>query len=179
MATTTASSTFTLPKVPVAHQDFVSYVNNKAGPEVAELVTPFNEFEARLREGFAQHRDHPSLQDPNVNAVPIFKQGQDVPRISKRDIDDKTHHQDHIIPLTAKNRKPAGAPATVETVQDFKKNFNLFSESSLVDLDWSNVVAAGSSVVTPLLPVPDKYNTSKKAQRYVASTLLPATLANP
>lgn len=137
---------------------------------MAQLVAPFNEYEARLREGFAQHRDHPSLQDPNVNAVPIFKQGQDVPRISKRDIDDQTHHQDHLIPLTAKDRKPAGAPATVETIQDFKKNFNLFSESSLVDLDWSNVVAAGSSVVTPLLPVPDKYNTSKKAQRHVVSS---------
>lgn len=167
MASTTASSTFILPKLPVAHQDFVSYVNHKEGKEVAKLVAPFNEYEARLREGFAQHRDHPSLQNPNVNAVPIFKQSEDVPRISKRDIDEKTHHQDHIIPLSAKNRKPAGAPATVESIQDFKKNFNLFSESSLVDLDWSNVVAAGSSVVTPLLPVPDKYNTSKKAQRYV------------
>ncbi len=47
----------------------------------------------------------------------------------------------------------------------FKKDFPLFSESSLVDLDWSNVVAAGSSVVTPFLPAPDKFSTSKKAPR--------------
>lgn len=163
MATTVDSSTFTLPKLPVAHKDFVSYVNHKDGNEISKLVAPYNQYEARLREGFAQHRDHPSLQDPNVNAVPVFS--QDVPRISKRAIDDKTHHETHIVPLNAKNRKPAAAPATVQSIQDFKKNFNLFSESSLADLDWSNVVAAGSSVVTPLLPVPEKYNTSKKAQR--------------
>jgi len=69
------------------------------------------------------------------------------------------------MPLQFKDRKLDGAPATVESLQDFKKNFNLFSESSLADLDWTNVVAAGSSVVTALLPVPDKYNTSKKSLR--------------
>lgn len=161
------SSTFALPKVPVAHKDFVAYINHKDGKEVAKLVAPYNEYEARLREGFAQHRGHASLDDPNVNAVPVFSQNEDVPRIVSRTIDGQTHHQHHIIPLSAKHRKPAGAPATVESIQDFKKNFNLFSESSLADLDWSNVVAAGSSVVTSLLPIPDKYSTSKKAQRYV------------
>ncbi|KAL8927248.1 MAG: hypothetical protein Q9208_002424 [Pyrenodesmia sp. 3 TL-2023] len=176
MAAAAEPPKFVLLGVPVAHQNFVSYVNHKDAHEVAKLVAPFNDFEARLREGFAQHRDHPSLQDPNVNAVPIFDQGQDVPRISKRKIDVETHHQDHIIPLSAKDRKPAGAPATVESIQDFKKNFNLFSESSLVDLDWSNVVAAGSSVVTPLLPVPENYNTSKKAQReYYHQRLAPSS----
>jgi hypothetical protein len=44
-------------------------------------------------------------------------------------------------------------------MKEFKNNFNLFSESSLVDLDWSNVVAAGSSVVTSLLPVMVSYPT--------------------
>ncbi|KAL8780967.1 MAG: hypothetical protein Q9213_006218 [Squamulea squamosa] len=163
-------SLFELPKVPTAHSQFISYINGKDGGQVFEAVKPYNEYEARLREGFAQHRDHQSLQDPNVNAVPIFSQDNDTLRICKRDIDEATHQKDHIIPLSPKNRKPAGSPATVTSLQDFKKNFNLFSESSLADLDWSNVVAAGSSVVTPLLPVPDKYNTSKKALRSYLST---------
>ncbi|KAL8726219.1 MAG: hypothetical protein Q9166_006844 [cf. Caloplaca sp. 2 TL-2023] len=169
-------SKFALPKVPVAHHQFISYVNGKDGDRVLKAVTPYKEYEAKLREGFAQHRDHKSLQDLNVNAVPIFKHDNDVLRICKRDIDDETHHNDHIIPLSAKNRKPAGAPAAVTSIQDFKKNFNLFSESSLVDLDWNNVVAAGSSVVTPLLPVPDKHNTSKKALReYYHQQLAPSS----
>ncbi|KAL8650578.1 MAG: hypothetical protein Q9210_003740 [Variospora velana] len=176
MAATAPSSTFTLPKLPVAHNDFIPYVNQKDANLLSKLVSPYNEYEAKLREAFAQHRDHASLQDPHVNAVPVFNQAQDIPRIAKREFDEKTHHQHHIIPLPAKNRKPAGVPATVESIQDFKKNFNLFSESSLADLDWSNVVAAGSSVVTPLLPVPDKYNTSKKAQReYYHQHLAPSS----
>ncbi|KAL8827871.1 MAG: hypothetical protein Q9170_006840 [Blastenia crenularia] len=170
------ATTFVLPKVPAVHQDFLSYINGKDGNEVRKLTAPYNNYEAKLREGFAQHRDHPILRDPNVNAVPVFKQGVDIPRISKRDIDAKSHHQNYIIPLSAKDRKPAGAPAVVESIQDFKKNFSLFSESSLADLDWSNVVAAGSSVVTPLLPVPEKFNTSKKAQReYYHEKLAPSS----
>ncbi|KAL8692808.1 MAG: hypothetical protein Q9224_003884 [Gallowayella concinna] len=169
-------SSFTLPKVPVAHSQFVSHINGKDGDQVLKAIVPYNEYEAKLREMFAQHRDHPSLQDSNINAVPVFSQGNDVLRICRRDIDQETHHNDHIIPLSAKHRKPAGSPATVTSMQDFKKNFNLFSESSLADLDWSNVVAAGSSVVTALLPVPDKYNTSKKALReYYHQQLAPSS----
>ncbi|KAL8943907.1 MAG: hypothetical protein Q9216_000801 [Gyalolechia sp. 2 TL-2023] len=177
MATATKdSSFFILPEVPYPHQDFVSYINRKHGGEVPKLVSHYNGFEAKLREGFAQYRDHPSLQDPNVNAVPIFNQSGDVPRITQRDIDEKTHHQTYIMPLSAKDRKAQGSPATVESIADFRRNFNLFSESSLADLDWSNIVAAGSSVVTSLLPVPDKHNTSKKAQReYYHQQLAPSS----
>ncbi|KAL8870792.1 MAG: hypothetical protein Q9174_003245, partial [Haloplaca sp. 1 TL-2023] len=167
MTSTNDASSFTLPKVPVPHERFISYINGKHGNDIQDAVAPYNDYEAKLREGFAQYRQHQSLQNPKINAIPIFKDGQDAVKVAPRDIDEKTHHDKHIIPLSAKNRKPAGTPAMVESVQDFKKNFNLFSESSLADLDWTNVVAAGSSVVTPLLPVPDKYNTSKKALRDV------------
>lgn len=68
-----------------------------------------------------------------------------------------------IMPLTCEGRKPDGSIAVVHSLTVDKKDFPLFSESSLVDLDWSNVVAAGSSVVTPFLPALDKYSTSKKA----------------
>ncbi|KAL8731242.1 MAG: hypothetical protein Q9181_004356 [Wetmoreana brouardii] len=176
MASAADPTSFILPKVPVSHREFLPYINGKTGSQVAKAVAPFNSYEAKLREGFAQHRDHPSLQNPHVNAVPVFNPGEDVPRICKRDVDDDTHQEKYIIPLSSKNRKPAGAPATVESMQDFIKNFSLFSESSLADLDWSNVVAAGSAVVTPLLPVPAKYNTSKKALReYYHQHLAPSS----
>jgi hypothetical protein len=64
----------------------------------------------------------------------------------------------------------------VQDVKEFQKNFALFSESSLVDLDWSNVVAAGSAVVTCLLPVPAKHNKSKKTLRqYYHDIIAPAS----
>lgn len=53
---------------------------------------------------------------------------------------------------------------------------SLFSESSLVDLDWSNVIVAGSGVVTALLPVPAPHNESKRSLRaYYHQTLAPAS----
>lgn len=60
------------------------------------------------------------------------------------------------MPLSDADRKANGTPAVVTSFKDFQQNFNLFSELSLSDLDWSNVVAAGSAVTTALLPVPAK-----------------------
>lgn len=166
MATTSA---FLLPEVPVPHRNFVSYIQQEHKEAVQELVAPYNAYEGRLREGFAQHRDHPALEDPNVNAVPVFGSDNEVLRVNARKTDDQAVNSKFIMPLDGKTRKLDGAPATVGSISDFKKNFNIFSESSLTDLDWSNVVAAGSSVVTALLPVPVEYNTSKKALRSVST----------
>lgn len=157
---------YVLPEVPVPHKSFIPFINKQQGKAIYDLVTPYNQYEAKLREGFAQHRDHQALQDPNVNAIPIFEGKDDLLRVHARRPDgEESLNGKYIMPLNAKKRKPEGAPATVESMHEFKKNFNLFSESSLADLDWSNVVAAGSSVVTALLPVPDEHNTSKKALR--------------
>lgn len=73
--------------------------------------------------------------------------------------------QQYIMALPDDQRRAAGSPAVVKSLKDFQHNFNVFSESSLCELDWSNVVAAGSSVVNCLLPVPKEYNTSKRKLR--------------
>ena len=158
-------ATFSLPRVPVPHQDFVSYIQKEHQGTVQELLAPYNVYEGRLREGFAQHRETQALQDPKINAVPIFGADRELLRVNARSTDDKVLNGKYLMPLGEKDRKPNGAPATVESINSFKKNFNLFSESSLVDMDWSNIVAAGSSVVTALLPVPEEHDTSKKALR--------------
>jgi len=80
------------------------------------------------------------------------------------------------MPLSDADRKPNGSPAVVSSFKDFQKNFNLFSESSLADLDWNNVVAAGSAVTTALLPVPEKWAGSKRSLReYYHEHLAPAS----
>lgn len=59
----------------------------------------------------------------------------------------------YLLALPASYRRPNGASAMVGSMKEFRSNFNLFSELSLADLDWNNVVAAGSSVATSLLPI--------------------------
>lgn len=163
----TTMSTFSLPDLPSPHGDFIPYLAKNADKPIPDLLQPYKDFEGKLREGFAQHRDHELLQVRLVNAVPIYTGHEESLRIRARSLDDEVENQKYIFPLRNEDRKPAGAPAVVRSMEGFKQNFNIFSESSLVDLDWSNVVAAGSSVVTSLLPVPKKHNHSKRTLRWV------------
>ena len=161
---------FALPKLPVPHKDFIRLLNEDSNVPVADVVAPYNDFEGKLREGFAQYPRHQAIQDSQINAVPIFAKHHELPHMQARRLDDALANQKYIMPLKKEDRKPTGPPAFVESMKEFQKNFNLFSESSLSDIDWSNVVAAGSSVVTSLLPVPNKFNTSKKVLRYVMAS---------
>lgn len=84
--------------------------------------------------------------------------------------------EQYIMPLKEENRRPNGSPAVVPTLDEFRKNFNVFSEGALSDMDWSNVVVAGSAVVTCLLPVPEKYRDSKRSLReYYHEKIAPAS----
>jgi len=45
-----------------------------------------------------------------------------------------------VIPLSEEVRRSDGEPALVSSLEDFKKNFAIFSEGALMNLDWSHVV---------------------------------------
>jgi hypothetical protein len=157
-----------LPTVPVKHNDFLSYVQSQPNTPMADLVKPYNEFDAVLRKTFAQEPSSPLVMDNLVNIVPIFdRAGCNDLRIRARDLASETPEQKakYILPLSDKDRKPNGSPAIVPTFDEFRNNFTLFTEGSLSEIDWSNVVAAGSAVVTSLLPVPEEYRNSKRGLR--------------
>ena len=160
-----SSSSFELPELPAPHEEFIAYLAKNPTRSISDLVSPYNVYESKLREGFAQHHEHTILQNPHVNAVPIFDGYEDKVLVRRRSLESETENQKFVMPLKAEDRKPNGSPAIVQSMKNFVQNFNIFSESSLVDLSWNNVVAAGSSVVTSLLPVPDQYNKSKRALR--------------
>jgi hypothetical protein len=157
-----------LPKLPVPIADFISYLKSPDAT-VAESVEPFMVYENKLREVFAQEPDNPVICNPHVNVLPVYAGHEGDLKVRARGLDheSKEKNDKFVFPLSKEVRKPNGAPAVVESLKDFKKNFNLFCESSLADLNWDNVVAAGSSVVTALLPVPEKWADSKRTQRYV------------
>ncbi|GAB1310959.1 Ankyrin repeat protein [Madurella fahalii] len=156
-----------LPTLPVPPADLVKYIAQHPQTPMVELLEPYRKYEAHLREAFAQDPGSELLKDPHVNVLPLFT--DDTPKIKIRARNLKGESDDekskYIMPLTKEVRRPDGSPAIVQSLKDFQRNFNVFSESSLVELDWSNVVAAGSSVVNCLLPVPDMYNTSKRKLR--------------
>lgn len=165
-----------LAPVPVSHANWIAHAAAHPEASLRDLITPYKEYDSKLREVFAQQPDHPAIATPNV--LPIFAGREHELKIRARNLADesKVERQRYLMPLNKADRKPTGSPAVVQSLSEFQTNFQLFSESSLVDMDWSNVVVAGSAVVTSLLPVPEEYNGSKRALReYYHQQLAPAS----
>ncbi|KAI0841040.1 ankyrin [Hypoxylon sp. FL0890] len=167
-----------LPKLPVAHDELANYIFNHPKTPVSELMDPYRKFEAKLREMYAQDRSNPILDDPYLNVLPLYT--KDTPNIKTRarnpEAESPSEKDKYIMPLPAEKRRPNGSPAVVTSLKEFRHNFGIFSESSLAEMDWTNVVAAGSSVVNCLLPVPDHDKRSKRALRtYYHEIFCPAS----
>jgi len=171
-------ASFVLPDVPAKHADFIPYIKSHSSTPLIELLEPYKQYDATLREIFAQEPEHSSLSDEHLNVVPVFDGHEQDLRIRARDLESEIDEEKekYLMPLNVNDRRPNNSPAIVETIKDFQQNFTLFCESSLVDLNWDNVVAAGSSVVTCLLPVPEEHKSSKRVLRtYYHETVAPAS----
>jgi ankyrin repeat protein len=168
----------TLPELPARLTDFINQLAKSPDKHVTDILEPYKGFEAYLRELYAQDPGNAVLDDPLVNAVPIFNGQENHLTIRARDLktEDEAQRSKYIMPLGYKNRKLHGSMAIVPSMKDFQHQFNIFSELSLSEMDWSNVVAAGSSVLTPLLPVPKEYAGSKRELRkYYHDIFTPAS----
>ncbi|KAH0595957.1 hypothetical protein MHUMG1_06507 [Metarhizium humberi] len=167
-----------LPQLPAALSGLATFIAENPGKPMVEIMEPYRNYEARLREIYAQDRQNPILNDPYLNVVPLFT--EDTAKITSRARELSAESEDeksrYIMPLPADKRRPHGSPATVADFTEFQHNFNIFSESSLVEVDWNNVVAAGSSVVNCLLPVPKEFKVSKrKLREYYHEKFCPAS----
>lgn len=152
-----SSEPIELPKTPVQVKEFINYLESQPENSVAETLEPFKTFESVLRKVYAQQPCHDALKDGLTNLVPLFSD-PGIPsslKIRARDLSNETSEESerYIMSLSKKDRKPNGSHAIVPTLEDFQSNFNLFSEASLIDMDYSNIVVAGSAVTTSLLPV--------------------------
>ncbi|KAF4455427.1 hypothetical protein F53441_2216 [Fusarium austroafricanum] len=167
-----------LPKLPASHADLARYIFDHKDEPITEIMEPYRKYEANLRSVYAQDRQNPILDDPYLNVVPLFTEHTKFITTRARNLETESEEEKskYIMALPDDKRRPHDSPATVANLAEFQKNFNIFSESSLADLDWSNVVAAGSSVVNCLLPVPKEFNTTKrKLREYYHEKFCPAS----
>ncbi|TGO46320.1 hypothetical protein BCON_0331g00030 [Botryotinia convoluta] len=167
-----------LPSLPAPIKDFIPYLSQNPTKNISTIIEPYKAYESELRKVYAQQPDHEVIKDGAVNLVPIFSGHENDLKVRARDLknESKEESEKYIMPLKDEERRPNGSPAVVGSIKDFQTNFNLFSESSLADLDWNNVVAAGSAVTTSLLPIPEKWAGSKRAMReYYHEHLAPAS----
>ena len=147
-----------IPELPSTVKDFIPYVAKNPDTPIGKLVEPYKAFEGELRKLYAQQPSHDLVKDGKVNLVPIFDGHEEHLKVQARALATESEEEKSkfIMPLKDEDRRPNGSPAFISSFKNFQQNFNLFSESSLTELDWSNVVAAGSSVTTALLPIPEK-----------------------
>ncbi|THU93789.1 ankyrin [Dendrothele bispora CBS 962.96] len=148
------------------------------GPRVSlrEALQPSLEDEAALRRMWAQDKLNARLANLYVGLVDVFDAPADIRTIRARviqpekdgvcDVQGTDDDPKYVMPLTPAVRKKEGEPCMVNDLEEFKKNWSVFSEGSLSQLtDWNNVVAAGGSVLACLTPLPEESKVSKRAIR--------------
>ncbi|KAK6512296.1 hypothetical protein TWF481_001186 [Arthrobotrys musiformis] len=162
------ASSGNLPPLPAEPASFLSYLSENSTKSVRDLLPPYLEYESKLRTLFAQDPSNPVLADNTVGLVPLYTgSGLEANvKVQARDLDAEAPElkAKYLMELDAKTRKKDGERAIVD-FDEFKTNFTLFSEGALQNLDWTNVIAAGSSVLTPLLPVPEEHGQTKRSLR--------------
>ncbi len=138
--------------------EFLSYIAKHPDIPISQLLGDNYVYERKLRVFYAQAGERTGSLDPHANLLSVFdnKDKADI-RFRARTRETDEERGKYILQLKPENRMQDGSPAIVNTLNEFRSNFVYFSDESLKDMDWSNVVAAGGSVCTALLPVPPKY----------------------
>jgi hypothetical protein len=150
------------------------------GPGVSldEALQPSIDDETELRRYFASDRGNARLSDPYVGLVDVFDAPADIRTTRARVVkDDEDLITKHIIPVPKDARRAEGTPSMVDSLDEFKKDWAIFTEGSLSQLfDWSNVVAAGGSVLACLTPLSEQNKVSKRAiRKYYHSNAYPTS----
>ncbi|KAI0853477.1 hypothetical protein F5Y00DRAFT_270644 [Daldinia vernicosa] len=134
-----------VPPTPSSH--FISYLAKHPRTPTRELLRPYLTYEARLRELFAKH--DPQVDDL-ANLVPVYDGQENMFKI--RTIDRQLADDDkYIMPLKDDQREADGSLAITPSLADYRDNFDGFTHAINPEIDWSNIVVAGSSALLPLL----------------------------
>jgi hypothetical protein len=151
-----------------------------SGPGISldAVLQPSLDDEGELRRLFATDKSNSRLIDPHVGLVDVFDAPVSIRTTRARVVNDELDSSaQHVMPLAENHRRKEGEPTMVSGLEEFKKNWSIFTENSLSQLfDWNNVVAAGGSVLACLLPLPDSAKSSKRAiRKYFHSAAYPTS----
>ncbi|KAF8164736.1 hypothetical protein B0H34DRAFT_647969 [Crassisporium funariophilum] len=148
------------------------------GVNLDQALQPSLDDEAQLRKLFATDRQNTRLSNPHVGLIDVFA-GPDAIRTTRARV---VHGEDdlsakYVMPLSEKNRREEGTPSVVASLEEFKKNWAIFTEGSLSQLiDWNNVVAAGGAVLACLTPLDEAAKVSKRSiRKYYHSAAYPTS----
>jgi hypothetical protein len=159
-----------MPQKSTEAQSFIQrVVALPSGPGVSldSALQPSIDEESALRRLWANDRANKRLKNPYAGLVDLFDAPAELRTSRARVIKDEVDLlAKYVMPVGAVNRRKEGTPSTVADIDEFKRHWGLFTESSLSQLfDWNNVVATGGSVLACLTPLSDLAKASKRATR--------------
>ena len=151
-----------------------------AGPGISidRALQPSLDEESELRKLFATDRQNQRLSNPYIGLVDVFDAPEAIRTTRARVVqDDKDLSANYVMPLSKINRRSEGTPSAVADLDEFKKNWSVFTEGSLSQLfDWNNVVAAGGAVLACLTPLDKDAKVSKRTiRKYYHSSAYPSS----
>ena len=161
-----------------AFLDRIASLPRGPGVNLDKALQPSLDDETELRRLLATDRSNARLSNPYVGLVDVFEAPSDIRTTRARVVkDDQDLNAKYVMPVPDDKRKKEGEPCTVSDLDEFKKNWTIFSEGSLSQLkDWSNVIAAGGSVLACLAPLSDTDKASKRAiRKYYHSAAYPTS----
>lgn len=154
---------------PEAEAFIARIVSLPKDPDVSldDALQPSLDDEAELRKLFATDKTNTRLKDPYVGLVDVFAAPPEIRTTRARVVkDDQDLFVKYVMPLSDVDRRKEGTPSMVSDLDEFKKNWTIFTEGSLSQLlDWNNVIAAGGSVLASISPLPDAAKESKRSIR--------------
>ncbi|KAI5121633.1 hypothetical protein M0805_001162 [Coniferiporia weirii] len=169
-----------LPRAKMAFLKRVAALPSTPGVSLDSVLAPSVKDESELRRLYAQDRQNTRLTNPYIGLVSLFDAPDSAGIRSTRariiqTEDDRTAK--HLFPLNSDRRRKDGEPCVVETLDEFHKNWAIFTEGALSQLaDWNNVIAAGGSVLGCLLPVSQANKESRRTMRkYFHSSAYPTS----
>ena len=151
------------------------------GVSIDRALQPSLDEESELRKLFATDRQNQRLSNPYVGLIDVFDAPEAIrttrSRVVQDDKDDKDLSANYVMPLSEINRREEGSPSAVADLDEFKKNWSVFTEGSLSQLlDWNNVVAAGGAVLACLTPLDKDAKVSKRTiRKYYHSSAYPSS----
>jgi hypothetical protein len=143
-----------------------------------QALQPALDEESELRKLWAVDRTNARTSDPYVHLVDIFDAPGVIRTTCARVVrDEEDLSAKFVNSLVGDQRRKSGTPCMAASIEEFQKNWTIFTEGSLSQLiDWNNVVAAGGSVLACLSPLPEKAKESKRTMRtYFHSTVYPSS----
>jgi hypothetical protein len=131
--------------------------------QTRSIIQPYLDYEELARKVFAAGTESSAV----LNCFPVFTISNGPILIRARQLrhEPLEIQEKFIFPLEEGTRRAEKSLAVVHSLEEFSTNWNIFTERCLEGLNWDNVVAAGSSVAVPLLPVPQEHAASLAARR--------------